>query len=131
MDEDEFFSTVENQFKDLHNPDCENFKEREEITDKDGFELEVSGIRKDSDRWGEHQYAIDANVKFTVEDESDWEELEDEVQRLTDKLQNLIHRSIRFTGPVVVRSTGNPCERSWARRLVHEMENPDQEELEE
>lgn len=128
MDEDEFFKTLENCFQDLHQPDAESFEKTHELQSHEDFELEVSGSRMDNDRWGEDRYALDANVKFSVEEEEDWEELEEELDRLTSRLKNLLQDTIGFTGPVVVRSNDDMCERMWARRLIHDIENEESDE---
>lgn len=122
MDEDQFFGVIEEKFRGLHDSDTESFTETYEL-ELEGSELEVEGIRHDSDRWGENKYAVDGSVWFRVEDESDWEDIEERVDELCRRLKNLLSETIGFSGPVIVRSGDDKTERMWSRRIIHDKED--------
>lgn len=125
MDVNEFSDRVRQEYNQLLETDeSKEFEVSDELTDN--VDVKFSGARKDSDRWGENNFALDARIDVTVEEEDDWEEVSGQVENFTESMKHLLNDTVGFTGPVIIRSSDDKCVRSWARRLIKQEEEKEE-----
>lgn len=119
---DENYEEIRRDFQRLDNPDSEEgeFEHEFDIQTEPNIKVTVTGEKKDSDRWGENKYAIDARISMQVEESEHWEESQDITSNFTSKIKTILRESVEFTGPVILRSSEDKTKRSWARRLIKE-----------
>lgn len=117
MDMKSFSETVQEEYNQLLDESGSGkFEVSSELTED--IDVEFSGVRKNSDRWGENKFAVDARVDVSVQDEEDWTEVSDQVNEFTELIRQVLEDTLGYTGPVVIRSSDDRTVRSWARRLV-------------
>lgn len=117
---DENYEEIRRNFQRLDNPDSEEgeFEHEFNIQTEPNIKVTVTGEKKDSDRWGENKYAIDARIHIQVEEFESWEESQDSISNFKNEIKTILRESIEFTGPVILRSSEDETTRSWARRLI-------------
>lgn len=126
MDVDSFSNRVREEYEQLlSESESREFDVSFELTGD--VDVKFSGSRKNSDRWGEDNFAVDARLDVTVQEEETWEEESDQVEELTESVKHALRDVLGFTGPVIIRSSDDKCVRSWARRLIKTEEEETEE----
>lgn len=113
-----FTDRADNRVSDLVQRESEDFSVTYKSNDDPELEFKLSGEAQEGDRWGENKFVVDLNLESSVKHPETWEEFSEEINDVTRRVRSVLMENVGFSGPIILRSSNNENEKSWARRVI-------------